>query len=426
MTLNFADRVKETTATTGTGTLNLAGAVTQFQTFLAGIGTTNTCYYAITSGNGTDWEVGIGTVTSGSPNTLSRDTVLASSNSGSKISLTGTSTVWVDVPAGVIAQPVSSIIRPQGRATLQTGVPVMTADQTAKTTIFYDTYDAGNLVPVYNGSRWIYLAIGSDEISMGLDAVTPHIASGSVYDIWAFSVAGVLTIGAGPAWTSTTARGTGAGTTEWQWLNGVRVNKNALTHVWGGASGTTDYGSIAAQQATLIGSFYATANGQTGAAFLPAGASGGSNTIMGLSNAYNRVRINCRSFDTKTSWTNSSSTWAAADASTSNRVTFLDSLQQSAIFGTYQIHSQSGTNSPLIGLNLDSTTATPATMPQNNSTAGASMFIADNWTPQLGLHYIQAMEVATGSGGTACTFFGSSTVAGWTRQLNGITVTVWM
>lgn len=81
MALIVADRVKETTTTTGTGTLSLAGAVAGFQSFVAGVGTTNTTYYAITDSATGDWEVGIGTVTSGTPDTLSRDTVLESSNS---------------------------------------------------------------------------------------------------------------------------------------------------------------------------------------------------------------------------------------------------------------------------------------------------------------------------------------------------------
>jgi hypothetical protein len=93
-----ADRVQETTATTGTGTLNLAGASTQFQTFIAGIGNGNQTFYCILSGDGTNWETGIGTVTAGTPNTLSRS-VIASSNSNALVSLTGTSTVFADAPA---------------------------------------------------------------------------------------------------------------------------------------------------------------------------------------------------------------------------------------------------------------------------------------------------------------------------------------
>jgi hypothetical protein len=90
MALVFKDRVKETTTTTGTGTITLAGAVSGFQAF-SEIGDGNTTYYTIVSG--TDWEVGIGTYTL-SGTTLSRDTILESSNAGSAISLTGTSTVF--------------------------------------------------------------------------------------------------------------------------------------------------------------------------------------------------------------------------------------------------------------------------------------------------------------------------------------------
>lgn len=96
MALVVADRVKETTTTTGTGTLTLGGAVTGFQSFSV-IGNANTTYYAIVGG--TQWEVGIGTYTS-SGTTLSRDTVLSSST-GSKLTLNaGTKDVFVVYPAG--------------------------------------------------------------------------------------------------------------------------------------------------------------------------------------------------------------------------------------------------------------------------------------------------------------------------------------
>lgn len=103
MALIIADRVQETTTTTGTGTINLAGASVQYQTFISAIGNGNTTYYGITSGNGSDWEVGIGTVTSGTPNTLSRTTIIASSNSGAAITLSGTSTVFGNAPAALLS-----------------------------------------------------------------------------------------------------------------------------------------------------------------------------------------------------------------------------------------------------------------------------------------------------------------------------------
>jgi len=90
------DRVKETTTTTGTGTLTLAGASTGFQSFSV-IGNANSTYYTIT--DGTDWEVGIGTYTS-SGTTLSRDTVLESSNSGNLVDWSaGSKDVFCTYPA---------------------------------------------------------------------------------------------------------------------------------------------------------------------------------------------------------------------------------------------------------------------------------------------------------------------------------------
>ena len=99
MALLVKDRIKETTSTTGTGTLTLAGAVAGYQAFSV-LGNGATTYYALTDANGTAWEVGLGTYTT-SGTTLARTTVLDSSNSGSKITLTsGTHDVFVTYPAG--------------------------------------------------------------------------------------------------------------------------------------------------------------------------------------------------------------------------------------------------------------------------------------------------------------------------------------
>jgi len=99
MALVLADRVKETTTTTGTGAVTLLGASTGYQSFAA-VGNANTTYYTIAGQTGSEWEVGIGTYTA-SGTTLSRDTILASSNSGSVVTLSaGTKDVFVTYPAG--------------------------------------------------------------------------------------------------------------------------------------------------------------------------------------------------------------------------------------------------------------------------------------------------------------------------------------
>ena len=75
MALVLNDRVKETSTTTGQGVLALAGAATGFETFVTGIGNTNTTYYAIVHATDGTWEIGIGTVADASPDTLTRTTV---------------------------------------------------------------------------------------------------------------------------------------------------------------------------------------------------------------------------------------------------------------------------------------------------------------------------------------------------------------
>ena len=101
MALVINDRVRETSTTSGTGTLNLAGAVTGFRTFVDGIGDGNTTYYAIFEEGTNLFEIGLGTVTDATPDTLARDTVLSnSSGNTSKITFSGgTLSVFCTMPA---------------------------------------------------------------------------------------------------------------------------------------------------------------------------------------------------------------------------------------------------------------------------------------------------------------------------------------
>jgi hypothetical protein len=98
MALVVKDRVRETTTTTGTGTITLGGAATGFQSFSV-IGNANTTFYTIQLANTNEWEVGVGTYTL-SGTTLSRDTILESSNGGSAVNFSaGSKDVFVTYPA---------------------------------------------------------------------------------------------------------------------------------------------------------------------------------------------------------------------------------------------------------------------------------------------------------------------------------------
>lgn len=149
MAFVLADRVRETTTSTGTGTVTLAGAVTGFQSFSA-IGNANTTYYTIAGQGTSEWEVGIGTYTS-SGTTLSRDTVLASSNSGSLVNFSaGTKDVFCDYPAG------RAVIGGQGYIENANNISISSTINTGRNAISGGpvTVASGITVTVPSGSVW--------------------------------------------------------------------------------------------------------------------------------------------------------------------------------------------------------------------------------------------------------------------------------
>lgn len=152
MAFVLADRVRETTTTTGTGTVTLAGAVTGFQTFSA-IGNGNTTYYTIAGQGTSEWEVGIGTYTS-SGTTLSRDSILASSNAGSAVNFSaGTKDVFCDYPAGraVVGGDgyIENATTINSSSTLNTGRNALSVGPI--------TVSSGVSVTVPSGARWLVL-----------------------------------------------------------------------------------------------------------------------------------------------------------------------------------------------------------------------------------------------------------------------------
>ena len=144
MAFAVASRVKETTTTTGTGTIYLAGAESGYQTFVAGIGDGNVTYYCIESG--VAWEVGLGTVTDATPDTLSRTTIVASSNSGSAITLSGTSTVFCTQPGehAVVANPYDALTYSNNGNTLVAGRKYLVDTSGGTTALTFPTAAIGN------------------------------------------------------------------------------------------------------------------------------------------------------------------------------------------------------------------------------------------------------------------------------------------
>ena len=160
MALVVNDRVKETSTTTGTGTFDLAGAVSGFESFVTGIGNSNTTYYAIVNENG-EFEVGLGTVTDAATDTLSRDTIISSSNSDSAVNFgAGTKNVFCTLPASkaVILDSSGNIVANNG-----SNLTNLNADNLASGTVPDARFPA--TLPALNGSALTNL--DADNVASG-------------------------------------------------------------------------------------------------------------------------------------------------------------------------------------------------------------------------------------------------------------------
>lgn len=156
MALVLADRVKETTTTSGTGTVTLLGAATGFQSF-AVVGNTNTTYYTIAAQTGTEWEVGVGTyATSGT--TLARTTVLSNSSATQPSALNfsaGTKDVFVTYPAEFAALANGNGVVIENYTTV-TGTYTMTTGKNGFS-VGPITISSGSAFTVGSGQRWLVL-----------------------------------------------------------------------------------------------------------------------------------------------------------------------------------------------------------------------------------------------------------------------------
>lgn len=283
---------------------------------------------------------------------------------------------------------------PQGRLSLTSGISVMPNDAVAQSTLYY-VPERGDRIPIYNGASFANSSISSvgSQLSMSLDsnASNPgYQQSGNLFDIFAFVSSGVPKLGTGPSWASLVSRGSGAGTTELQVLNGLWVNKNAILLK---IDTTGSRISVAVNQATYLGTMYATANGQCSMQFYPTPVVGGSNNILGLYNAYNRVNIVSQVGEASNSWSYGASAWRSANGSNNNRVSFVDGLQKA--YPVAEITQYINCNNEAqIGINFDSATNTPLHFADIISTINVTATTLESSTPLLGFHYVQAMENA--------------------------------
>ena len=172
MALVINDRVKETTTTTGTGTVSLAGAVTGFETFAAGIGNSNTVYYCIAHQDQAEFEVGLGTL-DGDSSDLARTTIISSSNSDSAVDFSsGTKDVFCTIPASKLIFEDANNDVTIGRNLTVTGDLTISGDDLTLTT------NTSGAALISDGTNFNPVAISGD-ITIGTTG-TAAIGSGVI------------------------------------------------------------------------------------------------------------------------------------------------------------------------------------------------------------------------------------------------------
>ena len=324
-----------------------------------------------------------------------------SSNSGDFVTpVSFSNTITFATGHSVVGGP---LVLPMGRLTITTATPVLSSDTTAQTTLYYSPY-LGNRISIPTASGW---SSGTfTELSQTLADATKSPAAAavsSVYDLFVWNDSGTIRCTRGPAWSTTTSRGTGAGTSELQRVDGVYTNKVAITNGPGANLGT---------YVGTIGTSATGANGQLNVMFAPTPAAGGSANRVDIWNMYNRVSYSSLCRDSTDSWTYNTATWRSANNNTANRVTLVRGLDEGAVSATAVAFSSSAsTIQNRVGIGLDSTSAFSG-VPGSYKTTGTveSMTAFYGGNPGLGSHFLQRLEYVEVAGG-ATTFYGDNASA---------------
>jgi hypothetical protein len=285
---------------------------------------------------------------------------------------------------------------PQGRLTLTSATPVLTSTVSGAGTVYYALH-TGNLIPITPDGTGFKMRVFAQLSNVLSDSATGKAgpaaaANDSNYDLFAWDDAGTVKLTRGPAWTSDTARGTGAGTSELARLGGVWVNAVAITN--GPLQNRGTYLGTVRTNGT------ATVDVNFGAA-----AAGGTAAVLGVWNAYNRLPSFATVNDTTDSWAYTTGAFRPYNNSAGNRISFVRGMNDDAIavdfLGGVSLSSGSAQIGAAIG--LDSTSAAVGVWAREFGLVGFSTRHARyRGLPGLGFHFVQALEY----GAANATFYG--------------------
>jgi hypothetical protein len=294
---------------------------------------------------------------------------------------------------------------PGGRLTVASGTPVTTSD-TNSTTIYYAPHRHCR-IPIYNGSEWVLETFA--ELSQTTTDTTKSpaaVANNTNYDLFVWNDSGTIRLSRGPAWTTATARGTGAGTTQITQLNGRYVNAVSIAN------------GPAANRGTYVGTVRSDGSAQIN----------DSSAKRNVWNNYWRVARPLRVVDTTDTWTYSTNTLRQANGSATNQVDVVIGLSEDEVSARVDAWASNSTITfnAAVGVGLDSTSAyatgfvgLPSTMP----TAAVSFWVGGSWRgyPGLGYHYLAWLERGSGNGTTTWSGDGGAP----TSAQSGLSGTCW-
>ncbi len=221
----------------------------------------------------------------------------------------------------------------QGRLTLASAVPVMTTGVAGASTIYYTPYN-GDLISYYDGARFNVVSFSQMSQTLADATKSPAAAAASkVYDMFVWNDASTFRCTRGPAWTSGTVRGTGAGTTELDRFRGVWVNAFAITN------------GPAANQGVYVGTISTNAAGTSDFTVMPAAAAGGSANNLGVWNTFNRTMVKAVDRDSTDSWTYTTAAFSQMNAGTAanNFISYVVGLAEGGFTARGYQHSSNPT-----------------------------------------------------------------------------------
>lgn len=285
---------------------------------------------------------------------------------------------------------------PAGRLTLSTGVPITTSDVTAATTVYFTPYK-GSKIALWNGTYWaLYPFSELSQLTTDTTKSPAAVAANKNYDVYVWNDAGTLRATRGPAWTTDTSRGTGAGTAEQTTQDGRIVNKQAITNGPGAKLGLY-VGTIRSDGSSQINDSQAKRH---------------------VWNEYNYTERSMKVVETAGSWAGTGSL-QQANANAANQLDFVcgqaDAIVEANVLHSWSNNGTTSTGQAAIGLDSTSAVASDCVsvaQQQNEATGGSTptfeLSAAYRGVPGLGRHLLTWLERA----GSGSALFLGTTIGG--------------